>query len=289
MFSQEKIRAISLSVPWNLFLLTVGSLISTFALKCIAVPHAFVSGGLYGTAMLIDYASGTLGIAAWYALMNIPVLLIGWFLLSRRFMLYTIYCIAVTTIATQFMTFDAGITDKTLAAVATGTLCGVGSGIALRSLGSDGGLNIISLILNQKYNFNVGTFNIFYNAIFFLIALPIIHVDNVLYSMIITYLTASLTNYFLGMFDERKLILIISGEYQNIAQSIMRHLGRGCTMLHGQGAFTRQDREVLLTVVHNIQLKRLEELVYREDPNAFLIIENTHLVLGKGFSQRKQY
>ena len=147
----------------------------------------------------------------------------------------------------------------------------------------------ISLILNQKYNFNVGTFNIIFNALLFVVALPVIKVDNVLYSMIITYLTSILTNFFLGMFDERKLIFIISEQYQNIAQSIMRHLGRGCTVLHGQGAFTRQEREVLLTVVHNIQLKRLEEIVYKEDPKAFVIVENTHIVLGKGFSQRKQY
>lgn len=286
---QERMRAITLSVPWNILLLTLGAVISSFALKCIAKPHEFVGGGLYGTAMLIEYGTGFLSIAIWYALMNIPVLVMGWLMLSRRFMLYTIYCIVVTTIATQLMDFDMGITDKTLAAIAAGTLCGVGSGIALRSLGSDGGLNIISLILNQKYNLNVGTFNIIYNAILFLAALPIIKVDNVLYSMIVTYLTATLTNYFMGMFDERKLVFIISGKHQNIAQSIMRNLGRGCTVLHGQGAFTRQDREVLMTVVHNIQLRRLEELIYREDPHAFLVIENTHLVLGKGFSQRKQY
>lgn len=289
MVNQEKMRALSLSVPWNLFLLTLGGLISTFALKCIANPHDFVSGGLYGSAMLIVYATDTIGIAGWYALLNIPVLLIGWFFLSRRFMLYTIYCIAVTTVATYFMDFNAGITDKTLAAIAAGTLCGAGSGIAMRSLGSDGGLNIVSLILNQKYNLNVGTFNIIFNFVLFIAALPVIKVDNVLYSMIITYLTANLTNFFMGMFDERKLVFIISERYQDIAQSIMRNLGRGCTVLHGEGAFTRQEREVLLTVVHNIQLKRLEELVYKLDPNAFLIIENTHLVLGKGFSQRKQY
>ena len=289
MISQERLRAITLSVPWNLFLLTAGALISTFGLKCIARPQDFVSGGLYGSSMLIVYATDVFNIAIWYALLNIPVLLVGWFMLSRRFMLYTNYCITVTTSATQLLTYEVVIADKTLAAVAAGILCGAGSGIALRSLGSDGGLNIISLILNQKYNFNVGTFNIIFNALLFVVALPVIKVDNVLYSMIITYLTSILTNYFLGMFDERKLIFIISEQYLNIAQSIMRNLGRGCTVLHGQGAFTRQEREVLLTVVHNIQLKRLEELVYKEDPNAFLIVENTHIVLGKGFSQRKQY
>jgi uncharacterized membrane-anchored protein YitT (DUF2179 family) len=289
MLSYERRIAITKSVPWNLFLLTTGALLSTFALVCIAKPHGFVSGGVYGTAMLIEYATSSIGIAAWYALLSIPVLLGGWFFLSRRFMLYTMYCIAVTTVATQLLTFDAGISDKTLAAIATGALCGAGSGIALRSLGSDGGTNIISLILNQKYNFKVGTFSIFFNSVLFLMALPIIKVDNVLYSMIITFITANLTNYFLSMFDQRKLVFIISEHYQNIAQSIMRNLGRGCTVLHGQGAFTRQEREVLLTVVHNIQLKRLEELVYAEDSDAFMIIDNTYLVLGKGFSQRKKY
>jgi uncharacterized membrane-anchored protein YitT (DUF2179 family) len=289
MFSHEKIRAMTLSVPWNLFLLTVGALVTTFALKCIANPHEFVSGGLYGTSMLIVYGTETMSIGMWYALLNIPVLLLGWFFLSRRFMLYTIYCIAVTSVATQFMSFDLGITDKTLAAIAAGTLSGAGSGIALRSLGSDGGLNIISLILNQKYNLNVGTFNIIFNSLLFLVALPVIHVNNVLYSMVVTYMTARLTDYCLGMFNERKLVFIISEHFQTIALSVMRNLGRGCTLLHGQGAFTRQNREVLFTVVHNIQLKRLEEIVYAEDPHAFVIIENTHLVLGKGFSQRKQY
>jgi len=292
MLSPERRVAITNSVPWNLFLLTTGALISTFALMGIARPHGFVSGGFYGLSMLVEYATNSIGIAAWYAIFSIPVLCAGWFFLSRRFMLYTIYCIAVAVVATQFFVLyglDVGITDKTLAAIATGALCGMGSGIALRSLGSDGGTSVISLILNQKYNFNVGTVSITFNFLLFLAALPVIKVDNVLYSMIIAYITGSLTNYFLSMFNDRKLVYIISDHYQNIAQSIMRNLGRGCTVLHGEGSFTRQKREILLTVVHNIQLKRLEELVLTEDPDAFVIIDSTYQVLGRGFSQRKKY
>lgn len=285
----DKLRPITMTVPWNLFLLTIGGLCFAFAVKCIAAPQDFVSGGIFGTSMLIVYASGTLSIAAWYALLNIPILILGWVFLSRRFMLYTIYCIAVSTIATQLMPWQIDIHDKALAAIAAGMLCGAGAGIAVRSLGSDGGLTIISLILHQKFNLNVGTFSLAYNALLFLAALPVISIDNVLYSMIITYLTATLMNFFMGVFDERKLILIISEQHALIAQSIMRNLGRGCTLLHGQGAFTRQEREVILTVVHNIQLKRLEEIIYRIDPEAFMIIENSQMVLGKGFSQRKVY
>ena len=286
----DNLRRLSMGMPWNIFLLTASAFISSFALVCIAKPHGFVSGGLYGTAMLVEYAGGLLSLAVWYALLNIPVLIAGWRFLSRRFMLYTIYCIGMTTLFTQFMPWtNAGITDRTLAAVATGVLCGAGSGIALRSLGSDGGLNIISQILNHKFGIRMGTLSMVYNVALFLCALPVIGVDNVLYSMIITYLTSSLMNYFMGLFNERKMVLIVSDQYRKIGESILRNLGRGCTVLHGEGAYTRTPREVILTVVHNIQLKRLEELVYNEDPAAFMIIENTHQVLGKGFSQRRSY
>ena len=113
--SSDNLRRISMGMPWNIFLLTASAFISSFALVCIAKPHGFVSGGLYGTAMLVEYAGGLLSLAVWYALLNIPVLIAGWRFLSRRFMLYTIYCIGMTTLFTQFMPWtNAGITDRTL-------------------------------------------------------------------------------------------------------------------------------------------------------------------------------
>ncbi|WP_027187708.1 YitT family protein [Desulfovibrio cuneatus] len=277
------------SIAWNMMLLTVGALLFSFGVKCIAQPHGFVAGGIFGTSLLISYIDDRLSVGVLYALLNIPVLLLGWCFLSRRFILYTIYSITVASIASELLTFNAGVTQPILAAVAAGIVCGAGSGIAVRSLGSDGGLTVISLILHDKYNLNVGTFNTAFNAVLFLVALPIIKVDNVIYSMIITYLTSTLMSYFMGMFDERKLMFIISDQYELIASNILKYLGRGCTMLHGRGAFTMQEREVLMTVVNNYQLRRVEEIVFAADPSAFVIIENTQQVLGKGFSSRKRY
>jgi uncharacterized membrane-anchored protein YitT (DUF2179 family) len=289
MFSQDTLLRISRGVPWNLFLLTAGGTLYAFAMKSIAVHHEFVSGGLYGASMLINYAAGQPDIAVIYALLNIPALIIGRICLSRRFMFYTLYGILVVSAASRLIEFDLGVQDKTLAAIATGILCGAGTGTAMRSQGSDGGLSAVALALNHKYDVNIGAFNIACNLLLFAAATPVIGVDNVLYSMIVTYMSATLINYVLSMFNQRKLVLIISERHRDIAQSIMRNLGRGCTLLHGEGAFTRQKREVLLTVVHNVQLKRLEDIARQADPQAFLIIENTSLVLGKGFSHRKRY
>ncbi|MDR2668663.1 MAG: YitT family protein [Desulfovibrio sp.] len=289
MLSQDKLRSISRSVPWNLLLLTVGGTLYAFSMQSIAVHHEFVSGGVYGAAMLINYAAGAPSIAVIYVLLNIPILIVGRIFLSRRFMLYTLYGILVISAASRLIEFDLGVQDKTLAAIAAGILCGTGTGISMRSLGSDGGLSIIALALNHKYGLNIGVFNIACNLLVFAAATPIIGVDNMLYSMIITYMSAVLINYVLSMFNQRKLVFIISERHRDIAQSIMRNLGRGCTLLHGQGAFTRQEREVLMTVVHNMQVRRLEDIARQVDPQAFIIIENTNMVLGRGFSHRKQY
>ena len=285
----DRLRLLTMTVPWNLFLLTMGGICFAFAVKCVAAPQGFVSGGVFGTSMLIVYATNTMNIAAWYALLNIPILILGWVCLSRRFMLYTIYCLAISTIAAQIMPWQIEIHDKILAAVFAGILCGVGAGIAVRSLGSDGGLTVISLILHQKFNLNIGTFSIVYNAVLFMAALPIISIDNLLYSMIMIYLTATLMDFFMGMFDQRKLVLIISEEHERIAHGIMADLRRGCTLLHGQGGFTSLERKILLTVVDNTQLRRLEEIIFCIDENAFVIIENSLMVLGRGFSHRKVY
>ena len=286
---QDRLRALTMTVPWNIFLLTVGGFIFAFGVKSIAQPHEFISGGISGTAMLIVYATDLMSISFWYALLNVPILLIGWKFLSRRFMLYTLYSTIVTSIAVQVIPWDTGINDKLLAAVAAGICCGAGAGIALRSLGSGGGLDVISLILNSRFNINVGSVGVIFNAILYSLSLPIIMVDNVLYSMVVAFFSASIMNYFLGLFNERKLAIIISEKHDEIAMAILKHLKRGCTILHGQGAFTKKEREVLLVVVHNIQAKRLEELVFKADPEAFLILENTQQVLGKGFSKRKSY
>lgn len=291
MSNSNKLRAFSMTVPWNLFLLTISGVLTSAVLCTIAKPHEFVSSGFYGLTLLITYAVPSITwIGILYAIINIPALILGWKMLSRRFILYSLYCIAITTISTEIVPWGSmGIEDKMLAAVATGIGCGAASGFALRSLGSDGGVNILGLILYDKYNISVGTVSTVFNAILFLAAAPIISIDNVFYSMIIAFLSSVVMNYSMTAFSKRKVILIISENYANIYQSILNRTGRGCTILYGEGAYTAQPKKVLLTAVHDMQLKRVEKIIYDEDPNAMIIVMQSNMVYGKGFSSRKVY
>ena len=103
------------------------------------------------------------------------------------------------------------------------------------------------------------------------------------------FVSAWVMEYFLGMFNKRRMALIVSEKTEEIAQKILHEMRRGCTYLHGRGAYTGKEREVVMTVVNGVQVKRLEELVFTTDPDAFMIVDSTLNVLGRGFSERKTY
>ncbi len=283
-------RRITLSLPWNLFLLTFGGTLFAFGLKALAVPHELISGGLFGVAMLFFYQTNFASLAFWYTLICVPVVLVGWFSLSRRFIFYSLYGMAVTTVAAQFITYTAPIKDPLLAAIAAGSVCGAGLAVMLRSLGSDGGLTIISMVLHQKFNIKLGGFSFAFNVCLFLIAAAFyMDINTVLYSIIMVYMYSGILDYSMNITNQRKLVFIVSDIAEKIAAEILDNMHRGVTYLYTKGAYTNHERYVILTVIHNYQLKRLEELVYRNDPAAFLIIENTYNVLGRGFSERRIY
>ncbi len=189
----------------------------------------------------------------------------------------------------DLISFVIPVNDPILAVLAGGTVIGAGAGIILHSLGSAGGTDIIAIILNQKWGVRIGAFSFMFNLALFTFSFGVLKVDMVLYSLALSFVTSMVLDYFLGIFNQRKLVIIISEKSDLIAASVTQKLSRGATLLDGKGAFTGKSKQVIMTVVNNYQLKNLEETVFTIDPEAFMIMENTFNVLGKGFSRRKVY
>lgn len=282
-------RDITYSVPWNLMLISLGSALVGFAIKAILAPQGFVSGGLSGLGLLLYYVAGGLTPGWWYALLNLPVLLLGWFSVSRRFFLYTVFGIAAVSAAIELIPWTAPIHDRFLAVLAGGTVFGAGAGIALRSLGSTGGMDIVAVFLNNRYNIRMGQVSFSFNLLLLLGGMFFLDVERALYSMAMLFVSAMVMDYFLALFNQRKMVLVISDKPEEIARAILHGIHRGVTFLTGEGAYTGKPKKIILTVVNNIQMKRLEEVIFTIDPNAFTIVGNTFNVLGKRFSQRKVY
>ena len=277
------------SISWNLFLITVGAIVFSIGLNGIAIPHRFITGGTTGVSLLLYYFTGTLSPGIWYFVINIPIFLIGWLFVSRRFFFYSIYGTLVFSAAIDRISLQIPIHDPFLALLAAGIILGAGAGITLHSLGSAGGNDIIAIILNQKLNIRMGTFYMAFNLVLFTFSFGVINTDTVLYSMALAFVISQVLDYVLTISNQRKMVLIISDKSSEIAQDIMKKLQRGVTFLNGSGGYSGQPKKIVLAVVNNYQLKRLEETVFTWDASAFMITENTFNVLGKGFSRRKIY
>lgn len=286
---QKKPYAFTYSIWWNLLLMVVGASLWAWAFKAIVIPHQFFSGGVAGLSLLVSYWLGIFPVSVWLLIINAPIFVMAWLLVSRRFFLYSLFGMLCLSLLIEIMPWTVAVENKGLAVLAAGSIMGAGTGIALRSLGSLGGTDILAIILSQRYNVRPGQTNFAFNFMVFCLGLALFSLDEVLYSLAMVFVAAWVMEYFLGMFNQRRLVLIISDKPEEIARRILNEMRRGCTFLHGRGAYTGKEREVVMTVVNNVQVKRLEELVFTTDPNAFTIVESTLNVLGQGFSERKKY
>ncbi len=277
------------SVLWNLFLISAGSIIFGIGLKSIAIPHGFITGGISGLTLLFYYVSGLLSPGLWYLVVNIPIFLIGWIYVSRRFFFYSLFGMVTLSFAIDLISFTLPIKEPMLAVLAGGALMGAGTGIILHSLGSAGGTDIVAIILNQKFNVRMGTFFFAFNIVLFAFSFGFLDADLVLYSLFMSFISSQTLDYVLTIFNQRKMVIIISDLNTKIAEAIQTRLNRGVTYLNGSGGYTGREKKIILTVIHNYQLKRVEEAVLSIDPDAFMITENTFNVLGRGFSRRKVY
>jgi uncharacterized membrane-anchored protein YitT (DUF2179 family) len=199
------------------------------------------------------------------------------------------YCTAVITIVGQFLILDLGIHEQIYAAIAGGCICGAGSGIILRTLGGGGGLDIIAVILNKHFNLGVGKTFLIFNLLLFSLVVVNYSADILIASIILTYVTTNCLDYLLTLFNQRKIVYVISELTTEIAQGMIEDLNMSATFIKGRGAFSGKDKEILMAITNNIQMKRLEEKVFSIDSDALFIVENSFDVIGSTFRKRKIY
>ncbi len=275
------------SVWWNLLLLTLGSSIYVLGVQAVAVPQGFVSGGVIGISILTLYSTDLLSVPIWYAIYCIPICVVGWFFVGRVFLLYSVYAVICTSLVGELITFQIPVKDELYAAILAGVLMGAGGGTMLRSLGSSGGTDIIAVALRERWNISVGRFSFTFNICLFIGALFLkIPLDTIIASTIMIFINATVMESVLRMFNQRKLVIIISSQGERVSEAIMLSQQFGITLMRGKGAYLGNDKEILLTVTNNMALKQLESIVFNVDDRALFIVENTFYVSGGQFARK---
>ena len=268
-------------ILWNLGLIAVGSALCAMAINGILVPRQFLSGGFTGLALIIHYLAPALPLGGIYLVLNIPNFAFGWKFVGARFFLYSVAGMFIFSAALQAVHVSLPVYDQLLSALLAGIIIGVGSGIILKSLGSAGGSDILSVVLLKIFSIRLGTTILAFNGIILVASALLFSLEKALYTLIYLYITSSMVNLVVTGLSQRKAVYIISPRWREISQRIMEEIQRGVTIIRGQGGFSGQEQQILYTVITFRELARLKQLVRREDPEAFVVVSETLEVMGQ--------
>jgi uncharacterized membrane-anchored protein YitT (DUF2179 family) len=264
----------------------IGAFLSAIAVNTFLVPHHFLSGGVSGVALMLLYLlNWPVGIMI--ALMNLPLFLWAYRILDRDFVLIGAFGMAAFSLGldlTHQLRELHFVDDPMLAAIYGGVVSGVGSGLVFRvENGNAGGTDIPSRIFKKLYSINMGTVSFLINVVIVVVSSFLFGVKPAMLTLISMYISANVLDKTVEGFDYKKVVIVISDHPKEIADAIISEVGRGVTFLHGQGAYTQRQKELVYCVVKITQLARIKQIVGEVDPNAFMTVQDATEVMGKGF------
>ena len=272
----------------------IGSFLTAAGIILFTNPAQIAPGGVSGVSTILFHTFGW-DISITMLLQNIPLFLIGVAIFGKEFGIKSLIGSLMLSIFSAILSHalgDAGILDMSkdisrwLCCLFGGVLCGVGIGMVMKSGANTGGTDIIAVALKQRWNIPIGQFSFAVNICIFLVGAFSLSLDIIIASTIMMFISANTLEYVVGLFNHRKLVMIISEKGEEVSEAILASERFGVTLIRGKGAYSGGDREILLTVTNNVALKRLENLVFMVDPKALFVVENTFYVSGGQFSRR---
>ena len=249
-------------------------------------PNAIVTGGVTGVAMIINYLA-SLPVGALTLAFNVPLFLFSWKKFGLRFILMSLLgTVLLSVFVDLFALLDVFVThEPLLGAIYGGLIHGLGLGLVYRAGATTGGVDIVAKFLRLKYPYiNFSTFILGLDAAVILaFALIFQRYDSAMYAVICLFISTKMIDLVLYGAVNSKVCYIITDESQKIKDGIIAELRRGVTFLHGRGAFSGRDKDVILCVIRHRQIVELRRLVERTDPGAFMIVCDSREVFGQGF------
>lgn len=268
-------------------MIILGSFIISIGINMFIVHANLLSGGVSGIALIFQYV---FKFPAGYTvlLLNIPLFVLSIKKNSMRFTVLTLIgtiSLSVFLVITNSFRDILVLNDPLLLCIYGGVLNGIGIGLVFSNHGSTGGLDIVSVLLKKKYeNFDIGNISFAVNFIIVCIGAIWFGLSSALYTLVSMYITSFMIDKVIKGFNRQKMILIITKNEKEVSKAVMNDLGRGVTLLKGEGAYTGKEKEVLYCIVSLSQLPQLKLIVKTIDEDSFISILDVSEVQGKGFN-----
>lgn len=266
--------------------ITLGALLMAVGLEIFLIPNQVIDGGVTGISIMLSHITG-LKLGVFLFILNLPFVYLGYKQFGKTFAISTIYGILMLSLfATFFHPVPPFTDDILLATIFGGIFLGIGVGLVIRNGGALDGTEILSIVISKKVPFSVGEIVMFIN-LFILGSAGFVYTwDRAMYSILAYVIASKAIDVVITGMEESKSVWIISDLAHEIGDAITDRLGRGVTYLHGEGAYTGDDKKVIFCIITRLEESKMNSIVQEIDPSAFLAIGDIAEVRGGRFKKR---
>lgn len=267
---------------WKMFghymLIALGAFLVAAGFNSFIIPHELLSGGVSGISILVGYVTH-MNIALLYFLFNLPIIIWGWFAIGKYFIYLSMASVLLTTWFLRILPIEATVQEPLIASVFGGVLIGLGSGLSLRVGGSTGGFDILGSIFTRKRDFPLGTTLFALNGAVILLLGYYGTWDLALSSMLSIFISGKVVD-MIHVRHIKVTAFIVTHESDTMIARLME-LQRGVTVINTRGAFSQEERSMLMTVTTRYELAELKRIIMDTDPRSFVNIVETVGIMGQ--------
>ena len=264
-----------------------GCIIAASAYPMFMTPHNIAPGGLTGVAIILNYLFGVpVGITS--LLLCIPLFILGWRTVSAQFALRSLGATVLFSVLIDILPFPSITDDYLMATLFGAIILGIGLAFIMSGNATTGGTDMLAQMLHHYFpSIKVGVFLASLDCCVVLAAWFTMSANAALYALCNIYICARVIDMVLAGFGSAKACYIISKRADTVTQRIMNELERGVTLVDAVGAYSGEERKMVVCVASGREIPRLKRIVKEEDSAAFLFITDTHETLGEGFNKLK--
>lgn len=271
----------------DLFFDILGGIFMAISLNCFNNPNSIAPGGVSGVAVMLNHLF-SLPLGTTMLCINIPLLILSWIYLGHSFALHTLKTTLIQSVIVDLSVpyLPAYTGDHLLATLFGGVTVGLAVGLVFRRGSTTGGTDIVSRLIQLRYPFiRIGIVMNGVDAVIVGTSMVVFHnIETGLYALISIFVCGRVIDAIMGGANMGRLVLVITDNYTEISQEIIREMNRGVTLLEASGAYSGLSRKVLMCAVRISEYPQLQEIIKRYDPEAFLINTNVNEILGEGFA-----
>ena len=276
----------------SIFWVVLGNIAYALTIKLFLLPADLISCGTTGIGLVVERFLH-IPLSIFIFCFNMVMLTLGWVILGRKFAMTTLLSSLLYPVLLEMFNMllgDVYVTDNLLLnAVFAGMGLGGSLGIVIRAGASTGGMDIPPLVLKKFFGIPVPV-TLWIFDFLIMSAQMIFHTaEDLLYGVILLITISIMLNKVLMLGTSKTQVMIISDQHQEVRRAIMSRLDRGVTLLHGEGGYRGDQKEVILTIVSNSELPKIQRVAREIDPHCFMVINQVSEVWGRGFSMSKQY